>query len=190
MVINYGIFYFICKFIISCGLLSNYFTFTFTSPFSIPLHCERKAKFPFRGPPTRCALSWRQHSVHFSHAWQHLMPLLHQNAAKNSETKKKYKDSEDVYMQVNMLKKNSPAQSILEEKIIFLLPKWWCEMMIDCNNKLISLKSVQFWLSKTQQKGFFFLVYIHVVHIRKTTPKNEFCLKFTFIFLKCFAQHV
>lgn len=37
------------------------------------------------------------------------MPLLHQNAAKNSETKKKYKDSEDVYMQVNMLKKNSPA---------------------------------------------------------------------------------
>lgn len=47
------------------------------------------------------------------------MPLLHQNAAKNSETKKKYKDSEDVYMQVNMLKKNYPAQSILEEKIIF-----------------------------------------------------------------------
>lgn len=147
MVINYGIFYFICKFILSCGLLSNYFTFTFTSPFSIPLHCERKAKFPFRGPPTQCALSWRQHSVHFSHAWQHLMPLLHQSAAKKSGTKKNI-DSEDVYMQVNMLKKNSPAQSILEEKIIFFLPKCWCEMMINCtcNCKLISLKSFQFWL--------------------------------------------
>lgn len=173
MVINYGIFYFICKFILSCGLLSNYFTFTFTSPFSIPLHCERKAKFPFRGPPTRCALSWRQHSVHFSHAWQHLMPLLHQNAAKNSETKKKYKDSEDVYMQVNMLKKNSPAQSISEEKINFLY-KWWCEMMINCTCKLISLKTFQFWLSiqKPNKIVFFLLTYLLCIEERQLQRKN------------------
>lgn len=182
--------FFISYVVMKLWLFSNYYTFTFISPFSIPLHCERKAKFPFRGPPTRCALSWRQHSVHFSHAWQHLMPLSHQSAAKKSETKKKIYTLRMLICKLKCLKKNSPAQSISEEKIKFDIPKWWCEMIIDCNCKLISLKSVQFWLSKTQQKSFF-LAYILVVHWRKTTPKKEFCLKFTFnIFLKCLAHIV
>lgn len=70
------------KLIWRCVLLSNYFT----SPFSIPLRCERKVQFPFGRPPTQHASSWQSHSVHPFYAWRHPTPLSHQNAVKMSET--------------------------------------------------------------------------------------------------------